>query len=453
MGFLDQIMEWNDALNSLVWGPPMLFLIVGSGIFLTLILKFIQVSRFKIWWKETFGQIIKKQDKVDDHNISPFQALTTAMASTVGTGNIAGVATAIFLGGPGAIFWMWVSGFFGMATKYAEIVLALKFRIQDEKGAYHGGPMYYIEKGLKMKWLAVIFAFFGAIAAFGIGNLVQANAVAGALNRSFGIPNIATGIVLAALVGIVIIGGIKRIANVTEKLVPFMAVFYIIGGLIILIMNITRIPAVFGLIFSNAFSFQSVGGGIMGYAIMRAMRFGIARGVFSNEAGLGSAPIAHAASRNQSPVTQGFYGIFEVFVDTLIICNITALVILVSGLYTGNVSGIILVQDSFSNSFGAFGGVFVAIAILSFAGSTILGWSYYGMQCLGYLTKKNPGVELGYKILFSLLVIVGAIGGLTWVWDVADTLNGLMAIPNLIALVLLSKVVIEATKQYFADKK
>ena len=452
MGFFDQIMQLNDALNSLVWGPPMLFLIVGTGVFITCLLKFIQVSKFKTWWKETIGAIFTKKDKADEHNISPFQALTTAMAATVGTGNIAGVATAIFLGGPGAVFWMWVSGFFGMATKYAEVVLALKFRIQDEKGAYHGGPMYYIEKGLKMKWLAIIFAFFGAFAAFGIGNLTQANAVAGALQRSFNIPPIATGIILAILAGIVIIGGIKRIGQVTEKLVPFMAVFYVVGGIIILILNIAKIPSIFSYIFANAFSFESVGGGIMGYAIMRAVRFGIARGVFSNEAGLGSAPMAHAASTNQNPVTQGFYGIFEVFADTMIICTITALVILSAGLYSGNVSGIVLVQNSFSQTFGALGGVFVAIAVLCFAGSTLLSWSYYGMQCLGYLTNKNKSVEMGYKIVFTLMIIVGAIGGLTWVWDVADTLNGLMAIPNLIALVLLSKVVYEATKEHFAKK-
>ncbi len=311
----------NSYINGLVWGPPMLILLVGTGVFLTFMLKFIQVAKIGLWWRHTFGGLFSRGARVDDgSNITPFQAVSTAMASTVGTGNIVGVATAVTLGGPGAVFWMWVSGFFGMVTKYAEIVLALRYRETDDKGQYHGGPMYYIKNGLGLKWLAVIFAVFGTLATFGIGNMTQADAIAASLNETFNIPKLATGVALAAICAVVIIGGIKRIAQITEKLVPFMAVFYLIGGIIILILNYRTLPRTFGLIFSGAFSLQSVGGGVMGYAIMRGMRYGIARGVFSNEAGLGSAPIAHAASSAKEPVEQGLWGIFEVFVDTLIIC-------------------------------------------------------------------------------------------------------------------------------------
>ena len=448
MNFIEMVEKVNGQIGDVVWGPPMLVLLVGTGIFFTLATKVFQISKIKVWWKGSFGQLLKKSEKADDANITPFQAVTTALASTVGTGNIAGVATAIVSGGPGAVFWMWVSGFFGMMTKYAEVVLAVKYRETDEKGAFHGGPMYYIQNGLKIKWLAIVFAIFGTLATFGIGNMTQANAIAGALNGSFGFPVWATGVAIAIIVALVIIGGIKRIASVTEKLVPFMAVFYFIGGIVIILMNAGRLPGAFGAIFSNAFSLRSVGGGILGYTIMRAMRFGLARGVFSNEAGLGSAPIAHAATRSTDPVKQGLWGVFEVFVDTIIICSITALVVLTSGLYNEGVSGAPLVQASFGQSFGSFGGIFVSISILCFAGSTILGWSYYGMQCLGYLTKNNKAVDLIYKIVFCGLTIVGAVGGLTLMWDIADTLNGLMAIPNLAALLLLSKVVFELTKEY-----
>jgi AGCS family alanine or glycine:cation symporter len=304
-----------------------------------------------------------------------------------------------------------------------------------------------------MKWLAVIFAIFGTLATFGIGNMTQSNAIASSLNEVFKIPALVTGVLITAIIALVIIGGIKRIASVTEKLVPFMAILYFIGGIIILVINADKLGSAFNLIFSNAFSLKSVGGGIMGYAIMRAMRYGIARGVFSNEAGLGSAPIAHAASRATDPVQQGLWGVFEVFIDTIVICTLSGLVIVIAGLYNGNIKGVPLVMSSFSQTFGSFGGVFVAIALLCFAGSTILGWSYYGQQCLGYLTKNNKVWDMIYKVIFSLLAIVGATGGLTLVWDVADTLNGLMAIPNLIALILLSKIVFTLTKEYLERGK
>ena len=456
MSFLEVVAQVNDAINGIVWGPYMLVLLVGTGVYFSIRTGFIQVSRIKLWWKGTFGQLFRKKEKLDDSNISPFQAVSTALASTVGTGNIAGVATAIFAGGPGAIFWMWVSGFFGMVTKYAEVVLAVKYRETDANGVYHGGPMYYIQNGLgsKMKWLAIIFAIFGTLATFGIGNMTQANAIAASLNESFGFPVLVVGIVIAVIVALVIIGGIKRIASVTEKLVPFMAVFYIIGSLIIVFWNAPKLPATFGSIFAGAFaSAKAPLGGIAGYIMMRAMRYGIARGVFSNEAGLGSAPIAHAASRTKEPVEQALWGIFEVFVDTIVICTLTGLVVLTAGLFSSDVSGARLVMASFTQHYGVFGGIFVSIGILCFAGSTLLGWSYYGQQCLGYLTNNNKAWDLAYKVVFSLLTIVGAVGGLTLVWDIADTLNGLMAIPNLIALLLLSKVVLTLTKEYLGRGK
>ena len=455
MSFFEIVQQIDSTINNIVWGPYMLVLLVGTGVFFTFRTNFFQVTKIKLWWAGTIGQLLSKEpkEKPDDGNITPFQAVTTALASTVGTGNIVGVATAIFSGGPGAVFWMWMSGFFGMMTKYAEIVLAVKYRETDENGVHHGGPMYYIEKGLKIKWLAVIFAIFGTLATFGIGNMTQANAIAGSIETTFGIPKLATGIVLAVILALVIIGGIKRIASVTVRLVPFMAVFYIIGGVIVLAINIAELPGAFGAIFANAFSMRSVGGGIMGYTIMRAMRYGFARGVFSNEAGLGSAPIAHAASNAKDPVQQGLWGVFEVFIDTIIICTLSALIILTAGLYGGEISGSTLVLDSFTQTLGAFGGMFVSFAILCFAGSTILGWSYYGQQCLYYLTGDNKTVDMAYKVIFSLLTIVGATGGLTFVWSVADTLNGLMAIPNLIALLLLSNVVLGLTKEYLARGK
>lgn len=455
MDFYQVVQQVNSVINGFVWGPYMLVLLVGTGVFFTFRTNIFQVTKIRLWWTGTFGQILKKKPKEErkDNNITPFQAVTTALASTVGTGNIVGVATAVFSGGPGAILWMWISGFFGMMSKYAEIVLAVKYRETDENGAHHGGPMYYIEKGLKMKWLAVIFAIFGTLATFGIGNMTQANAIAGSLEESFGIPTLITGIAIAVICALVIIGGIKRIASVTEKLVPFMAVFYVIGGILILILNAGKLPGAITAIFAGAFSMKAVGGGVMGYTIMRAMRYGFARGIFSNEAGLGSAPIAHAASSTKDPVEQGLWGIFEVFVDTTVICSLSGLIIVTSGLYESGLSGSALTLAAFTQTLGSFGGAFVSIAILCFAGSTILGWSYYGQQCLRYLAGDNKVLDMTYKVIFTALTIVGATGGLTFVWDIADTLNGLMAIPNLIALLLLSKVVINLTRDYLTRRK
>lgn len=449
---MERIEEINGIINGIVWGPYMLIFLVGTGVLYTIWTKCFQVTKWSLWWANTLGTIFgknKQKTLVTGKAISPFQAVTTALSSTVGTGNIVGVATAVYLGGPGAVFWMWVSAFFGMMTKFSEVVLAVKFRETDEKGFYHGGPMYYIQNGLGAKWkpLAVIFAILATLATFGIGNMTQSNAIASSFHVTFGAPPLVTGIVIAVLVALVIIGGIKRIGQVTEKLIPFMCVFYIIGCLIIVIMNITRIPGVFASIFAGAFGFNSAAGGVVGYTLMQTIRRGIARGVFSNEAGLGSAPIAHAASAQKDPVKQGVWGVFEVFVDTIIICTLSGLVIVLAGEYT-KVSGSELTIASFSQTFGAFGGVFVSLSILFFAGSTIIGWSYYGEQSLNFLTNKNKTAVLIYKVIFCLVAIVGATGGLTMVWDIADTLNGLMAIPNLIALLMLRKVVIGLTKKF-----
>ncbi len=446
---METIANINSVINSFVWGPYMLVLLVGTGVFITVMTGFFQISKIKLWCSKTFGALGKKH--VANKNITPFQAVSAALASTVGTGNIAGVATAIVAGGPGAVFWMWVSAFFGMMTKYSEVLLAVHFREKDENGIHFGGPMYYIEKGMKVKWLAVAFAFFGAFASFGIGNMTQSNSIAGAL-QSFSIPPIATGIVFAVLAGLVIIGGIKRIATVTEKLVPFMAVLYFIGAIGLLILNANAIPEAFSVIFSSAFNVRSVGGGVMGYGMAQAMRYGVARGVFSNEAGLGSAPIAHAASESKNPAEQGLWGIFEVFVDTIVICTLTALIVLTSGLYvSGDLSGAALTAGAFESGFGSAGNIFLSVSLICFAFSTIIGWSYYGERCLAYLSKNNKIVTQVYRILFIVSIVVGATLELTLVWNIADTLNGLMAIPNLIAILALSKIIITMTKKYLKD--
>ena len=455
---MELIVKINGILNSFAWGPVMLVLLVGTGIFLTACTGCIQVRRFGYIMKHTIGSLFKKSDKDHGQNLSPFQAVTTALAGTVGTGNIAGVTGAIFVGGPGAVFWMWVSAFFGMCTKYAEIALAVKFREVDENGANHGGPMYYIEKGLgkNFKWLAVIFAILGGLACFGIGNIAQSSEISGAMNALFGLSPLATGIILAILVAVVIIGGVKRIGQVTSFLVPFMAIFYIVAGLVVIILRITDIPAALVLIFKSAFSLKSVGGGIFGYAIMLAMRNGFARGVFSNEAGLGSAPMAHAASSTEEPAEQAMWGVFEVFVDTIVICTITSLAVILSGVLDtpGGLDAFSSKGAAAAAAFntilpGTIGGTIIQISLLFFALSTILGWSYYGECCWGYLTRNNKAVNMVFKVIFTLMCIVGATGSGTLMWDISDTLNGLMAIPNLVALLLLSGVVAAITKEYF----
>ena len=460
---MEMITSINGAINSFVWGPIMLALLVGTGVYLTIRTGCIQVRWFGYIMKNTVGSLFRKDDKKEGgKNLTPFQAVTTALAGTVGTGNIAGVTGAIFVGGPGAVFWMWVSAFFGMCTKYAEIALAMKYRITDENGVHKGGPMYYIENGLGKNWkpLAVIFAILGGLASFGIGNIAQSSEIAGAMNGLFGLNPLITGILLSILIAFVLIGGVKRIGQVTSLIVPFMAMFYIAAGIIVIVMKINLVPAVLVNIVTSAFSFEAVGGGVFGYAIMIAMKQGFARGVFSNEAGLGSAPIAHAASSTEDPAEQAIWGVFEVFIDTIVICTITAMAVLLSGVELGSAAlgtyaskGAAAVYAFNSILPGTIGGTIIQISLVFFALSTILSWSFYGERCWGYITNNNKVFDIIYKIIFILFCIVGATGSGTLMWDIADTLNGMMAIPNLIALLFLSGVVVNITKDYFKDKK
>ena len=456
---LELITKVNDAINGFVWGPVMLALLVGTGVFLTCRTGWVQVRRFGYIMKNTIGSLFRKSDKDHGNNLSPFQAVTTALAGTVGTGNIAGVTGAIFVGGPGAVFWMWASAFFGMCTKYAEIALALEYRVTDETGTHKGGPMYYIERGLGKSWkpLAVLFALLGGLASFGIGNIAQSSEIAGAMNGMFGMDTVVTGVLLAVIVAIVVIGGVKRIGQVASYLVPFMAIFYILAGVAVIILRIEDVPGVLATIVTSAFSFEAVGGGVFGYAIMVAMKQGFARGVFSNEAGLGSAPIAHAASSTDEPIEQAMWGVFEVFIDTIIICTITSLTVLLSGLelgeaaletYTSN--GAAAVQAFNTILPGELGGLIIQISLLFFALSTILGWSYYGERCWGYLTGENKVVKIIYKAAFVLMCVVGSTGSGKLMWSIADTLNGMMAIPNLIGLLALSGVVARLSREYFS---
>lgn len=446
---MDWLMSVNSTINNIVWGPPILFLIVGTGIYLSVVTKFFSITKISYILKNTLLKMFSKENK-GEGEVTAFQAVATALAATVGTGNIAGVATAIALGGPGAIFWMWLAAIVGMTTKFAEVVLAVNYREKTPDGRFVGGPMYYIEKGLKWKWLAVIFALFGALAAFGIGNMVQSNSVAASLQATFNINPWITGVVLAVITAVVIVGGIKRIGAFTEKLVPFMAAIYIVGGLVIIVSNLSQIPAAFALIFGNAFTGHAAVGGFAGATLAQSIRFGVARGVFTNEAGLGSAPIAHAAATTDHPVRQGLWGIFEVFADTIVICSITALAILVSGIWDSGLTGAALTTAAFEAGIPG-GGYIVAIGIVLFAYSTIIGWEYYGERCAEYVF--GPKVIMIYRIIWIPFVVVGAIGGLEQLWALADTLNGLMAIPNLIGVLFLSPVVFKLTKEFFAKEK
>ncbi|MCF6411240.1 alanine/glycine:cation symporter family protein [Pseudalkalibacillus salsuginis] len=435
--FLGQVSGW-------VWGPWLLVLLVGTGIFLTFRLSFLQFSLLPYSLKLAFS---KKQDKKSEGDISHFQALMTALAATIGTGNIAGVATAVFIGGPGAVLWMWLSALFGMATKYAEAILAVKYRVKNKNGEMSGGPMYYLDKGLNAKWLGVLFAFFGAFAAFGIGNMVQSNSVADAVQTTFNVPGWATGLILMVLTGLVILGGIKSIGRVVAYLVPFMALFYVVGGLVILFMNLDLVPGAVGLIFSDAFTGEAVAGGALGAVI----RWGVARGVFSNEAGLGSAPIAAAAAKTDFPARQALVSMTQVFIDTIVVCSITGITLVMGDMYQGDLNGAALTTETFRSFLGAPGAFIVTIGIILFAYSTVLGWSYYGEKCFSYLFGDNS-VKY-YRLLFVIAVFVGTTVSLNVVWALADIFNGLMAIPNLIGLLGLSGVVVAETKRFLAVKK
>lgn len=443
---METLSELVKGLNGIVWGPLMLVLILGAGLYLTGGLKGMPLRKLgygvRMLWR---GRVAKS----GEGDITPFNALMTSLSATIGTGNIAGVATAIFLGGPGALFWMWCTALVGMATKYSEAVLAVRYREVDANGDHIGGPMFYIKNGLgkRWAWLGGAFAVFGALAGFGIGNTVQANSVADALNTNFGVPHIATGITLAILAALVLIGGIRRIAEVAGKLVPFMAVAYVLAGLVVLVMYAGEIPAAIALIVQHAFTPIAATGGFAGAAVWAAIRFGVARGIFSNEAGLGSAPIAHAAAKTDSPVRQGTIAMLGTFIDTIIVCSITGLAIVVTGAWTSGETGAALSAHAFETALPGVGAHIVTIGLSLFAFTTLLGWSFYGEKCVEYLF----GVKsiLPFRVLWILAVPVGAMANLGFIWLVADTLNALMAIPNLIALLLLSPVVFSLTREYF----
>ncbi len=453
--FLDIVSFVNGKVNGVVWGPVMLTLLIGTGLFLSIITGFLQFRKFGFAFKNTIGGVFsKKQHNKDESGVSPFQAVATAMAGTIGTGSIAGIATAIVAGGPGAVFWMWISALLGMVTKYSEILLSLKYREKNEKGEWIGGPMYYIKNGLNLKWLAVLFAVFAAIACLGTGNATQSNSISVALNSTIGVPVWITGVVLTVIVSAVILGGMRRIASVNEKLVPFMAVFYVVCAVVALVINCGKIPAAFALIFKEAFNFKAAAGGAAGYGIMQAMHYGFARGVFSNEAGLGSAPMAHAASSTKNPVEQGLWGMFEVFFTTIIICTFSALIILTTGIWSGGqYDGAALSIASFNAIIPGIGEVGVTLATIFFALSTILGWAYYGEVCVEYLSNKNKNAVLVYRFIYVAMVFVGAVGNLELIWSISETMNGLMAIPNLIGVIGLYKIVKDLTKEYFDNKR
>ena len=439
-----------SSINALVWGPPMLVMILGVGLFLSIGLKLMPVLKlragFQLMWKGRTGA-------ESEGEIPPFQALMTALSATVGTGNIAGVATAVFLGGPGALFWMWLTALVGMATKYSEAVLAVGFREVDERGAYTGGPMYYIRNGLgkKWAWLGVLFAIFAAVAAFGIGNTVQANSVADVLETNFNLPHWVTGLVLMVLVGLVLIGGIKRIGQVASTLVPSMAIAYILVGLMVLAINAEQIPNAIAMVFTHAFSPVAAEGGFAGAAVWAAVRFGVARGIFSNEAGLGSAPIAHAAAQTKNPINQGMVAMLGTFIDTIIVCSITGLVIISSGAWTSGETGAALTSLAFETGLPGFGNYVVAISLAIFAFTTIIGWSFYGERCIEFLFGVKAIVP--YRVIWILAIPVGATINLGLIWLIADTLNAMMALPNLVALLLLSPVVFKLTREHFEKER
>lgn len=453
----------NAAVNNFVWGIPAIICIIGVGLYLSIRTGFIQVRKFPLAMKQTIGKVFEKKE-AKHGAMTPFQAVCTALSATVGTGNIAGVAGAIAIGGPGAVFWMWVSAFLGMCTKFSEVTLAVHFREKNEKGEYVGGPMYYIKNGLgkKWKWLAILFSIFGVFTVFGTGNATQVNTIATAINSALlnynlinesnvVVSNWIIGIVIMILVACVLLGGIKRIGKVTEKLVPFMAILYIILAVGVVLLNIKNVPGVFADIFYGAFHPAAVTGGVVG-SFFTSMTKGVSRGIFSNEAGLGTGSIAHACADTGKPVEQGFFGIFEVFADTIIICTLTALVILCSDVPVafGEAAGAELTISGFTSTYGNWISIFTAVAMCCFAFSTIIGWGLYGARCAEFIFSTK--IVKPFMVVYSLVAIVGATIDLGLVWSIAETFNGLMVIPNLIAVLLLSGTVFKLVKEYFAKK-
>lgn len=444
---MEAISQFFETLGNLVWGPYMLVLLVGTGVFLTVRLFGLQFSMLPYALKQSF--MMHRKSASGEGDISHFAALMTALSATIGTGNIAGVATAVVAGGPGAIFWMWLTAIFGMATKYGEAVLAVKYRVKDSKGQMSGGPMYYIERGMRVKWLAMAFATFAVLASFGIGSSVQSNSVADAMHTSFGVAGWKTGLVLTVFTGLVILGGIKSIARVSSIIVPFMATFYVLGGIAIILLNLDLLVAALQLIFTDAFTGQAAAGGALGTVI----RYGVARGVFSNEAGLGSAPIAAAAARTDHPVRQALVSMTGTFIDTIIVCSITGVVLVMGMLKHADIvgQGAGLTAQTFDALLPGIGGWIVTFGIIFFAYSTILGWCYYGEKCAAYLFGE-VAVPL-YRLVYVLAVMVGAVVSLDLVWTASDTFNGLMAVPNLIALLVLSTVIVQETKDFKAKRQ
>lgn len=460
---LSTIEAVNSVVNNFIWGVPAMICIIGVGLYLSIRTRFLQIRKFPYSMKVTLGRMMKKKE-ASDGALTPFQAVCTALAATVGTGNVAGVAGAIAIGGPGAVFWMWVSALLGMCTKFAEVTLAVHFRETNAQGDLVGGPMYYIKNGLDKKWhfLAYLFAAFGVLAVFGTGNATQVNTITTAIDSALSsfnvlpadavkLVNLIIGVALAIIIALILIGGIKRIGNVTSKLVPFMAIMYIVLALGVIIFHIKSVPAVFASIIEGAFNPASVTGGVVGSFFM-SMKKGVSRGIFSNEAGLGTGSIAHACADTKKPVKQGFFGIFEVFVDTIIICTMTALVILCSGVPVnyGEAAGAELTIGGFTAVYCNWVSIFTAVAMCCFAFSTIIGWGLYGTRCIEFLLGSRSNMP--FMVLYSLTAIVGATMNLGLMWSIAETFNGLMVIPNLIAVFLLSGVVVKMTKEYFAKE-
>ena len=462
--FFDTIAAINKVVNDFVWGVPAMACIIGVGLLLSVRTGFLQIRKFPFALKTTIGRMFHKKEAADGA-MTPFQAVCTALAGTVGTGNIAGVAGAIAIGGPGAVFWMWCSALLGMCTKYAEVTLAVHYRERSATGEWIGGPMYYIKNGLgkRWQWLAILYALFGTLTVFGTGNATQVNTITTAINTAFMqfhlvsdafVPtlNLIIGIFCAMLVAMVLLGGIKRIGSVSEKLVPFMALFYVVLGIGVVLLNLERLPGVLQSIFEGAFNPAAFTGGIIG-SLFVSMQKGVSRGIFSNEAGLGTGSIAHACADTQKPVTQGMFGIFEVFADTIIICTLTALVILCSGtpVTYGVAAGAELTISGFTTTYGSWSSIFTAVALCCFAFSTIIGWGLYGSRFVQFLFGSNKVVR-PFLVIYSFVSILGATLDLGLLWDIADTFNGLMSIPNLIALLLLSGTVVKLTKEFFASE-
>ncbi|NHF73638.1 alanine/glycine:cation symporter family protein [Paracoccus xiamenensis] len=443
---MESIHNFVSWLNGIVWGVPMIVLILGTGLYLQIRLGFLPIRKIGYGFRMIAKS--RKPDEMAEGEITPFAALMTALSATIGTGNIAGVATAIALGGPGAVFWMWMTAFVGMATKYAEVVVAVHYRQKDEQGEMSGGPMYAIRNGLgpRWGWLAAAFAIFGGLAGFGIGNMVQSNSIAEAMQTAFGVPNWVIGLVLAVLTGAVVLGGIRRIGAVAERLVPTMAIIYVVAVLVVLILNASAVPGAFMTILTSAFSPTSAVGGFAGAAVMAGIRYGVARGIFSNEAGLGTAGIAQAAGATRDPVYSGMIGMMGTFIDTIVICTMTALAIMVTGVWTSGESGAALSAAAFETALPGMGEELLALLLSVFAFTTILGWAFYGEKCWEFLFGSK--VETPFRLLWTIAVFVGTVVSLDFAWLVADTLNALMAIPNLISLIVLTPVVLMLTREY-----